>query len=633
MSQPSFTVTLPDLRRWLLTVAPGVLALAIAHAGHLALRALPSIDPSAAGETLFLARVALIVLLLLLAPAALLRGAALAAWCATTLATVALLWTLPAGPTLGFAVSGALVLTLAVTVARLGGIASSPNRPARAGAPGAPLPLGVVLPIAVALQCLALPADLLAFPLDGRTLVRLFALPAAACLAGALLARQRGTLVAVAAVAAPLAIAGRFTVAVLVAVAVPILAEWLSDRRLPGPARAGALIALLLPFARDPVLGVLALLGALALSGRRAWPAALVVATGMLALLPPQRGWTEAAALLPWLLLVAPLPAARWLGALGPERRPGLAAAAWELSVPLLLGWIALRFAPPASALAVPALLLALGLERPGATDPTGTATTPSGRVDARWQLGWPALWLIGSLLVACYPWLRAPGATGLAQALGLDRAPWLPAVLALTLLVLVAATRTLGRRARQAPARWQLAAALLVVLAASSLARAPGRSLLTWPAVELAPGRSQWSSPELPWPGGPAVAVIDSAVAFGSVVATGTAVATLRWITEPEATGAGAPQHPVTLRLGVDTAEWSAGSEERPGIAPWLSQVGPQGDALVHRYRARRALGALPSGPGRLIVERADGLPEDLRLSLYRVRLVAGAGGGAVPP
>jgi hypothetical protein len=624
--RPALAVPLPGLRRWALTVAPGVLALAIAHAGSVALHALPTLDAAASGETLFLARLALIVQLLLLAPAALLRGSALAAWCVATVGTAALLWALPAGPTRGLAVSSLLVLALVVTLARLGRASFGP-----AGQEAPSTPLGAVLPAALALQCLALPAAFLAHPLDARSLVRLLVLPAIGCLLGGLLARRRGLLLAAVAVAAPLAISGRFTVAVLVAIAIPSVAALLFDRDRPGAARGAALLALLLPFALDPVLGVMALLGALAFGGRRAWPAALVVATGMLALLPPERSWGEATTLLLLLVLVVPLPAARWLAALLRGRRPQAVRLAWELAVPLLLGWIALRFAQPPAALAVPAVLLALGLESPAedAADAAGTR-----RALAGWQLGWCGLWLAGSLLAGSYPWLRAPGAATLAGLLGLDRAPWLAAAGIIAAILALALVRSPAAPAPGAAARsprWLLAACAAAVLALSPAAHGPGRALLGWPAVELSGDLASWSSTAVSWPGGPAAVVVDSAVAYGAGVPTGTALANVRWVAEPGAIDA-APE-PVTLRLGIDSAEWSAAPPERPGVDAWLSQIGPDGHALVHRYRARRALGALPAGEGRLVVERSADLPEAVRLSLYRVRLLAGGGERAAAP
>ena len=603
---------------WSRIALPGATAALIVFTGSLVLAALPTVDAADAAEIRYLGRLALLVLLLLLPAAALGRSpGALAAWSAALVGSAALLWTLPPGPLRGAAISSLLVLVLVATVRS-------------AGSHGGTL-CSRSIPAALAVQFLALPGELLVLPLDGRSLARLFVLPIAASALALILARREGTMTAAIATVSALAIAGRFSTAVVVALLVPVVAPLL-ERPGAGVGRRllGALV-LIAPAVLDPVLGAMSLLGGLALLGRRGWPAALIVATGLLALGPVARSWIDAAALLPLLLLIAAPAVARSLGG---ERR-SIADAAWRLAAPLALGWIGLRFGESATALTVPAVLLALGL---GSTP----GTPPHSQRHEKHEVAWPGLWLCGSLLAASYPWLRDPGAAAMIERLGLLRPPWLLLVLG---LVVVAWFRAVTRRrARNATAppqhelaevaaprdsergagrsgdrrRWPLAAALVSVLAVPLLRVEDAAFLLTWPSVELTRGQPAWTSEPIEIDGEEVAVVVDSALAFGAGVAAGDTLATVRWV---PAVGGREPS--VTIRQGFDSAEWTASDDAREGLEPWLSLVAPDGSRFVHRYRARREMVDVPAGAGRLVVELADDLPAEARLSLYRVTLV----------
>ncbi|HVS63992.1 MAG TPA: hypothetical protein VMT85_10880 [Thermoanaerobaculia bacterium] len=600
---------------WNRLVVPGAAATLIGFGSSLTLAALPSVQDADGAEIRYLGRLALLVLLLLLPTAALAPARrSLGAWSVGVVGSGALLWTLPAGPLRGAAISSLLVLIfLSVVLAeRAGGLAAQGIS-------------GRLMPAALALQCLALPAELLAFPLDARALVRLFALPLAACVLVLLVARQRGVATAALAALSALAVSGRFSAAVLVALLVPLLAPQLVGSDRPLGRRLLAFGALAAPFALDPVLGALALLGVLALLGRRAWPAALVVATGLLTLGPSSRSWVEAAALLPTLLLVAPWGAVRLLRALARGERDAVAAFTWSIAVSLALGWIGLRFGDPSTALAIPVVLMAVGPAVLSVSEPRRR-----GRDQTSLELVWPSLWLAGSVLAGSYPWLRPPGAHSLLERLGLLAPPWLPLALAAAVVVMLGPAMKRPRTGAvqagfvRAPT-WPVAGAIALFLAVPILRLGDATFVLTWPAVELDREHPVWTSDELGTGGGDLFVVVDSAVAYGAEVTAGAALATVRW--RPDA---GEGEATTTLRHGLETAEWTASASARPGLAPWLSLIAPDGGSFVHRYRAQRSLGVQAPGRGRLTVELGTGLPAALRLSLYRVTLVSA---GSVDP
>jgi hypothetical protein len=647
------------LARW--TLPPATLAAIGCFAAH-------EVDPVAAAEGAYLGR---------LAAAALVAVAALAPPPAAELGlggvlAAAAVWALPAGPGRGAAVMALLIATLAVAAGRrLRRMAAAAEDGAGAGR------ARLAAAVALCFGCqVLLRGELLFAP--GRALrpwVALLVLPVAAGAAVALLWRRRGMVPPLAAAAAAAVLAPGWTVATTLAMVALAGGDSLPGkdastarggwwfRRVPGGAesRGKGTAGALAPGETRPFEGTPA---ALATGARRSLLDSTRLAAGVAALLlpvawEPRSGWAAALAGLalwrPGLAVGVALPLAALArgaalaglglpGALAAHAswREGAAGPAWlVMLVPaalvaarqprsraLLAGAALLAFATPwlpdRTELAAPVALAALAL--PAAGTEAGLAAV------------WSAAVLLGSALLASYPWLH-PDSLGDALALlGHGAGPRLAAVIGGAALLVAGAVELALRRSAAAPelpaasravARSPAAArgtriaamvagiALLAALVGPQLV-SPGMALLAGgDAVLLDRAHPSWSLDLGLWQS--RGLVLQTSLIHAADLGDGTPVARVRLL------GTGAPPVELQLRAGDDTGEWAA---RRPDVAatararaprPWQAWVA--GTFFGQRYRARLPLPRAGSFV-RLEIDLAAGLPPDTGLAIYQVEL-----------
>jgi hypothetical protein len=673
------------------------------------------IDPAAGAEGAYLARLAAAVLVavavLAPAPAAELGlGAALA---------TAAAWTLPGGPGRGAVVLALLIAALGVASARrlmripaagdrfgtrIAGYHSTDDGERqlgrRRGVSGTPLATAIGL--CFGWQVL-LRGELLFAP--GRAVrpwVALIVLPVLAGAALALLWRRRGMLPALAAAAVAAVLAPGWTVATTLALVALAGGDSLSSastaaapgvttptpgvtasaagtaivseralvdgaswpahllaalRRRPWLIRTAGATALLLPVAWEPRAGWAAALAGLALwrpglAAAVALPLAAVArgaAAAGLALpgvLGAHASWREGGLALAWLVMLAPtaLLALR-------QRRSGAL-----LGTAALLAF-AVPWLPDRSALAAPLVLAALALPATGAA--AGIAAL------------WSAAVLLGTALLAAYPWLRPDPLGDAAGLLGAAPGPALAAAIGGAALLLglgvdLALRRTAAAGGAGAPGpgppgassrqpaepdprevgapfptqaawdAWQgslarvlaaarsaqagawAAGAVLFTALAGPLLVSPGGSLITaGDTVLLDRSHPSWQA-DL-GPRRSRTLVLESSMVNAADLAGGTPVARVRLL------GTGTAPVEILLRAGVDTGEWAA---RRPDVAatahlraprPWVAWVA--GDFFGQRYRARLPLPGSGSF-ARLQIELAAGLPPATGLALHQVEV-----------
>jgi hypothetical protein len=541
--------------------------------------------PSGTAEGLYLAVLAAAALLPVgwLAPAP-----ALELGLGSILATAAV-WALPPGPGRGAAVVLILVATLAVAAARR--ITSSSL---------SSLSAGVLIPLALGAQVLLRGELLFAPVLTARLVVALLALPVAGALAVAVLARRHGAVPSLVAAATALALGPGFNVGSTLALLALAAGSLLGDEELGWPARAAALAVVLAPIAWQPGAGLAIAVCGLALAWPRAGLGLAVAAAVGLAIFfrPPWSAMTRQLSALPLLV-----PAA-----LVPERRR-----IWNVAAAALL----VTTVPPVpglSALAAPLALAALALRRDAAF------TVP--------QRVWTGALLGGTALLASYPWLRPQPMPAALALLG----PLPGKALALCIAVLFLALAGLGiwmgprwddRRNRSESLRSvrlaELSAACLTLALLQGLPTSGTPLLAPDLPVVLDAARPDWEAglPVLPV----GSVVVESALANGAALPTGTPVAILRL---RDAAGQSAGW---TLRAGEETGEVAArrpdvAREGRPVPVAWISWVA--GDFFAQRYRARLRLNrqALQDRFVKLRIERAPGLPPDLEIAVYQLEV-----------
>jgi hypothetical protein len=627
---------------------------ALAAIGFLAAQ---EIDPAAGAEGAYLARLAAAVLV---AVAALAPAPAAELGLGAALVTAAA-WTLPGGPGRGAAVLALLVAALGVASAR---------RLMSTRVAGTPWTTAIAL--CFGWQVL-LRGELLFAP--GRALrpwVALVALPVVAGAALALLWRRRGMLPALAAAAVAAVLAPGWTVTTTLALVALAGGDSLSPaataaavsatarapsagstalvnggawparilatlRWRPQLIRAAGATALLLPIAWEPRAGWAATLAGLALwrpglAAGAALALALAIRTAPLAGIPlpgalaAHASWQEAGMGVAWLVMLVPavLPALR--------RRSAMligAAAALALAVP----WL-----PDRSALAAPLALAALAL--PASAAAAGIAAL------------WSAAVLLGTALLASYPWLRQDPLGDAVALVGTVPGPALAAAIGGAAPLLGIATELAVRRTSAgsasgtaalppgagAPDRlarigtpdsppaaglaaraaaWGAGALLFAALVGPRLASPATDLIVPGDTVLLDGSRPSWQT-DL----GPRRAralVIESSMVNAAGLAPGQPVARVRLL------GTGTAPIELALRAGADTGEWAA---RRPDVAstarlraprPWLAWVA--GDFFGQRYRCRLPLPAAGSF-ARLQIELAGGLPAATGLALHQVEV-----------
>jgi len=570
----------PEVVAWLMPVAVLVTVGGLAAVQR---------DPAAVAETRFLALLAAAVVAAIAATVA--RSARSASapelgWTAV-LATAAI-WIAYHGPPRGAVVASLLVAGVAVAAGRVWLDPRTRERPAGGLGPG------VTVPVAVGLQLLTRPDLLLPPLLEPRALFELLVLPAAAGCATTVLASRfdrRRVLPAVAAVVvtAP-GWRGDATVG-LVALAAGVL---FADPRRSTAVRGLAAVALLLLPLWQPTLGTLFAVGGLSLA-TRGWSSWLVpVAAAGVAAMSPARSfapevWLAGVALVP-AVVVAPA-GGRWRAFHGVVLAAAVAGAGGG---PELLG--------PGLALA------ALGLPVAGSA--------------AALQRLWAAVLVLGTVLLAGYPWLRQEPRRDLLELLGLGD----PVV---AVAFAVAAVAGVGLLLDRLPARLRprpaVVAALLLGFALLRSLTPTSVLLESYHAAALGADSPHWSR-EVP-PGPVSEVVIDTNLIRGVGLRPGRPVAVVR-LRDPEGRILGSWR----LRAGVDTAEWAAARPDvaaRPGFAApphWVSQVATGGTFFARRFRSRFAVEAPADASkvsaSKVTVHLAPHLPPEVRVMIYRVEL-----------
>jgi len=533
------------------------------------------IDPSGAAESAYLA---------VLAAAVLIPVAFLAVWPAfelglgSVLATAAV-WALPAGPGRGTAVVLVLVATLAVAAGR---------RLMGMGAEAA----SVLIPLALGVQAL-LRDELLFDPISSlRTLVALIALPVAGAVAVAMLSRRHGLPFALLAGATAVVLAPGFNVASTLALIALAAGDLLDREDLGRPAKAAAWIVLLAPIAWEPGPGLAAAVCGLAL-----WRPRIALALAVpVAILEGFFGsfhgvWIGIVLQLAWLPLLVP-------GALVPER-----GRFWNVLTAGLLA-ATVPQVPDLSALAAPLALAALSVRR-------NEAVSVPQRV-------WTGAVLVGTALMASYPWLREEPLAAALALLG-QPGPRLAFCVAVPFLGIAGLGAWMSHGWGESAGRLRLAGLAAACVALALLLGAPD------PGTEML-------APEMPvvldarhpvWEGAlreqsVRSVVVESNLANGAGLAPGTPVAVVKLRNLAGRTVGW------TLKAGEHTGEWAARRADvaRTGaVAPpaWISWVA--GDFFAQRYRSRWQL-ASPDRFVRLRIERAAGAPPDLALALYQLEV-----------
>lgn len=569
-----------------LSLTDSLLRAAVPLAAMAAMAAFAAREPAAAAtEGLYLA---------VLSGAALLAVASLAPTPAAELGAGAVLaagcvWTLPAGPGRGAAVTLLLTALFAIAAAR------------RLAACLPDLPLDVALPLALGVQVL-LRGELLFQPQANlRTLVALLALPAAGAVAAGMLARRHGGGPALLATGTVLVLAPGWNVAATLGLIALAAGDQLARPELGRIGRSVALLILIAPIAWEPGPGLAAAAAGLALWRPR-------LALGLAVPLAAALLWAGSRGHSPY---PAPLDGIVLLILLLPGLLPGTIPAAedqllWVLTALVLAA--AVPRIPDASALAAPLALAALAIRR------SGPAVVP--------QRVWTGALVGGTALLAAYPWLRADPLISAVALAGLapgEVPGWHGAAAVLAAFLILATVLRAVREAHRAGGAAAAAIFLAIFL------HLPGRGAPLLPpesGVILDPVHPAWAA-AFAAPRRIGAVVVESSLSGGAALADGTPVArvllrddagrSVLWI----------------LRAGEGTGEWAA---RRPDVErtarlrsppAWISWIARSDENafFAQRYRAAWSLEE-PARFTHLRVEIARDLPADVGLTLHQVEV-----------
>ena len=254
------------------------------------------------------------------------RGLA-GAWLGPALAAIAL-WLLPESP------SRSMVVGLGLVVLLFGGLVVSTLRDRRLTSESAD-PFSVhpatLLAFALGLQFLLRSSSWLAATppaeLALRPLVTWLVLPAATVALIWWLGQRWSMAEAAPATLAAVLLAGGMTVTVILALSALAAIDLARDATVRPLARFAAIAVLVGVVALGPARGILLVIGATVLFGRRGWPAAVLVGAGLLAVMETSRPWAEVVGELPLLFLTVPFPVGAWSvagirGSVARRRRP-----------------------------------------------------------------------------------------------------------------------------------------------------------------------------------------------------------------------------------------------------------------------------------------------------------------------
>jgi len=463
---------------------------------------------------------------------------------------------------------------------------------------GGKLTWGWTVPTAMALQYLWRADRLLGLSLEPPVLVSLIVLPVTVGAVFMALQKREETLPVLVAVSTAALLVPGWSVTVTLSLLALLIGILFRDRLTPRwLAVALTIVVVLAAEWWQPSLGWLLLLVILAKSLPSTWQMGLsaILATVVLCiLLPDVRDWSaviRVMALGPILLPALLLPN---------DSRRAHSIQAFALAV------LALRTVDGPAALAAPLALGALSLR--------------TRAVAAGLQMLWSGVLLLGTALLAGYPWLRNPaledslGLFGVEvswpHAIGVAGVLWV-----LTFLCAALVDSSFALRCRPTIAGG-LVLALLAFFALPPAAERP----LTGRIQVLDASQSETAidlEPAVPTHS----VVIDSFLENSASLPSGTPVGRVILIdSEGE-------RRSRVLRAGVDTGEWAA---RRPDVAglpgfraptPWLSWVTASRDVFAQRYRADWQLdGAVDIT--RLELQRAGDLPSEVALAIFHLEL-----------
>jgi hypothetical protein len=562
--------------------SPASVAVVLAAGASLFLLATAQADPQAAAETWYLAFWSTAVLLcaagLWRQPSFELAG--------STLLLVLAGWVVPAGPVRASAFG--LLLTASLGLAIFRRLADYSDG----------FDWSFWVPAALGVQLLARSDQLLANPMEPKTLFGLIVLPLAAAWSLGLIGRNRG-------VGPALLIAGVSLVLVpswSVAVVLSLLGVALRVASPLGAARnwirflALALVVIVAGL-WHPSLPVVILLTTLFVAGPQDWKgnAAVVLGTVIaLVLLPGVRSWEES--LLAAALILVLLPAAPLMGS--EESRRVMPAA-------LLVAFLAARTVPLPGALAAPLAAAALAL--------------PSSGTYSTLQRIWTGALVTGALLLAAYPWLRAEPLSDTLRLFGVG-GDW-SSVLGVLTGFLVIAWLVEMAQARK-PRALLPAGAALVALAVAAFLQLPPAGVYSFGATPMVLTPTQHEIvQELETDVPVSSVVVDSYLENSAQLPTGTPFGEIKLETED-----GSAQRWI-LRVGIESGEWAARRGDvasREGfVAPpvWLTWIPAGGEIFAQRYRARWNLPA-PTRATRLSFTRLPELPPDVGVAILHLEL-----------
>ncbi len=513
----------------------------------------------------------------------------------TALLATATVWLAYQGPSRGAVVSLILVIGLAVSAARE--LLDERGR-LRSGNELAP---GITVPLALGLQLL-MRGDLLLAPLlEVRTTVSLVVLPTLAGIATSVLASGVGRHKAILAGGLVAVLAPGWTMTSTLALAALAAGVLFDDRTRPKVVRWAAVVMLaLLPFWSLPE-GLLFAVGAMAVTAPSLATASIMLVGVIAVVLLTGQAYHPVLAVRAWVGAVLLVPGA------------ALAAGAgrWQLRLGAILALAAAIVSKAPEAMAVGVAVTALAIPEEGAV--------------ATLQRGWCGAMVIGTTLLAAYPWVRHDPRGDLLELFGFDNE--VSALLAL-LLVVAGLGFALDRFRGEFPSGWYRPGLLAFLLLSLGLfgqalsVRSTTVLINSYHPVTFDIGGDKWQQ-SLPSETVTRV-VLDSHLAGGVPIGSGTEAAIVELQAEDGSVLAKWP-----LRIGYETGEWAV---SRPDLAgrggfsapdPWISWVAPGGGFFAHRFRSRWTLPASEGpSPHRILVRRGEDLPAETRLSIYRLEL-----------
>ncbi len=602
------------ITRWLPEPERFVLPLA----AYVALRSYASTqsDPAGNAEAAFLALLIAGVLAVIAALGG--RGTA-PELAATALLATATVWIAYQGPSRGAVVSVILVIGLAVAAART--LLDERGRLR----PGNDLAPGVTVPLALGLQLL-MRGDLLLAPLfEIRTLASLLVLPVVAGAATSVLAASSGRQRAILVGGLVVVLAPGWTVTSTLALTALAAGVLFNDEARPRAVRWAAVALLaLLPF-WSLSKGLLFAAGAMVFAAPSLGTASLslvaalaVVLFGGLAHHPvvAVRLWAGAMLLVPAAALAAgPSLRTAARGQKAESKTSGLAVAPggrWQLRLGVILALAAAIVSKVPEAMSAGVAVAAFAAPTEGAA--------------ATLQRAWCGTLVIGTTLLAAYPWVRQDPRGDLLALFGFSHE--VSALLAL-LIVVAGLGFAIDRFRDEIPliaVRPTLLAGLLLGFAvARQVTSVPATTVLvdSYQPVALVAGDGGW---QRSFPAGTVSAVVlDSHLAGGIPIGSGTEAAVVELQADDGSVVAEWP-----LRVGYETGEWAVSRPDligRGGFTapvPWLSWVAPGGGFFAHRYRRRLTVpsSGTPAEASRISIRRDDALPPETRLSIYRLEL-----------